>query len=189
MVAPILQAFVITLREGLEAFLIVDDAVYGVLCPAASWAFRYLPSQSTLMKRAATSEANSSEQVCRSRSHNRIAWSIVSRMPGISRNSPRTLLSKASCLLVLKSITVQGSCILPVIPSPLVARISHRLVVGVPSASRSTAIMTSASVSRITTSLPTNRYSSGPGSTGNVALNTAGKSKSSFAGNGCNTPT
>ena len=69
-------------------------------------------------------------QACRFTFHRRIACSIVSRMPGISRYSPRTLLSRASSPAVLKSITVHGPCVPPVpVPTPLIARTCHRLVV------------------------------------------------------------
>ena len=75
-------------------------------------------------------ELNTAAQVRRSIFHRRIACSIVSRMPGISRYSPRTLLSRASSLADLKSITVHGSCVPPVaVPPPLIARTFHRLVV------------------------------------------------------------
>ena len=88
------------------------------LMPA--WVFRYLPYSSTPRKCDATREPSTFEQACRSRSQSRIAWSNVSRMPGISRYSPRTLLIKASSLTVLKSIPcTDGAACYPV--SPLIA--------------------------------------------------------------------
>jgi hypothetical protein len=72
--------------------------------PSAARAKR--PLRSCSRKSAATSSRSTNWHVSRSSDHSRIACSSVSRMPGISRYSPRTRRSSASSPLMSHAMVV-----------------------------------------------------------------------------------